>query len=169
VRLAATLLVAACGDSVTIATTSAADAAPRACAVSLSGNLNASLASTADCATVELARGHRLLEFVIPIAAIDAPLALSFDLGVVGTTGLYTSETVHAWSARATQRFGADSICIYAGGSDTAPQGNFTLVLDAIDVAAGTAHGSARLVLLALTPTSIPCGPIDVEHVELSF
>ena len=168
-RIAALVIAAACGDNAT------ADAGPHdavtaaACTAALTGNVTASLASPTACPTVHLASGHRVLDFDVPIAAIHAPLTMSFDLGVVAPTGVYTSETVAAWSARASPTFGTTTLCIFAGGSATAPQGSFTLELDAIDVTRGTAHGTARLELVALTTTGVPCGPLATERVELAF
>ena len=97
-KIAVLLVSAACGDNAA-ATAPPIDTAPAACTAAFSGALIASLASPANCARVRLDRGHRLLDFTIPVAAIFTSLDVSFDLGASTATGLYTSETVKTWSA----------------------------------------------------------------------
>jgi hypothetical protein len=157
--LALAIVLAACGDN----TAPHADAAPAGCVAVFTGNFTETSSPDA-CATV--ASGS--LQLMVPTTTLGTTLAATFALGEAPTSGTYAPETIAAWAARADQRIG-NGICVYSAGSAVVPHGSFELQLDAIDAAAGTAHGTLALVQYVLVFPSTECGQADTEHVDVRF
>ncbi len=159
----AVMLIAACGDN---------DACPSkavcedSCAVSFTGNFDESQLSTATCpvVTVDGASGDALLGFAIISTKLRAELDISIDLGSTPGPGVYSPETVGAWSA-AVAANAADSDCEYSAGSMAVPTGTFTLTLDTI----APPHGVIDILQFVQAAAGTPCGIGETETVEVDF
>jgi len=165
--LAGLAALAGCGGSHAAPPDVAPDAAP-ACTATFSGNF-AEVDAAATCASIVVDAQHDAsLELALPVAALDAKLVVSIALGTAPAPGQISSDTVALWSAVATEHVGSGS-CRYSAGASAVPPGSFALALAAIDVAAGTAHGTLALTLYVLTAPGTDCGPSDTEQVTLAF
>jgi hypothetical protein len=170
--LVVALALAGCGDDLASVAATGPDAGVQACTAAFSGAFAESSTSIANCATVELSKApildHRMLEFSLPVFALQKPLAVSLDLGLAPAPGAYTSENVTSWSAVGFQMT-ADGWCAYKAGSDASPQGTFALTLDAIELPIGVAHGTLVIEQPVLSFAYSTCGPPFVERIELRF
>jgi len=156
-RLAILMLIAACGDDVTLAP----DAQPIACAATFHGNFEELTRSPDRCARLDTRDGDWFAELAIPARAIDAPFTIELDLGP-------TAGSVVSWSALATQRIG-NGACIYRAGSDATPRGALDLTLDTIALDTRTIHGSLDLIAYVLTSPGTDCGDGDTETLHVDF
>jgi hypothetical protein len=160
-RAALVLALIGCGDN----HTPTVDAPPPAipCVATFSGNF-AETANADSCAM--LASGT--LDLAIPTTTLAPSVMASFDLGASPSPGTYSPETVPTWSARGVQRIGGGA-CLYAAGNAAVPTGRFELVLDAVDLAAGSAHGTLSLTQFVLAFAGTDCGASDTEQIDLQF
>ena len=172
------IALAACGgdnNHSADAGSSCADAGPAcgsACPVTFTGNLDASSSSPANCAQVGPGSGSAsadsVLGFQLAGSGLDAPLAVSIDIGPSPSPGTYSSETSANWSALGS-RSAAMGECIYSAGALGVPTGSFTMTLAAIDPVGGTAHGELRIVQYVQAQETVDCGSGDNEIVDVQF
>ncbi len=143
-----------------------------ACPVTFTGNLDTSSISAANCAQVAPGSGSAsadsVLGFQLAGSGLDAPLAVSIDLGPSPSAGTYSSETSVSWSALGS-RSAATGECIYSAGALGVPTGSFGMTLAAIEPSAGTAHGELRIVQYVQAQESVDCGSGDNEIVDVQF
>ena len=161
-------ILAACGDNRAAPPDAAIDASVVAptCAASFSENFAERWVGPANCAALDTSDGHTTLGFEIPSQKIDAPFAISIDLGAAPAPGTYTSQTLATpWSADALHEFEMTS-CLYHAGTAAIPPGTFTLTLDTIDE---QAHGKLDLVLYVLARPYTYCGETNIEHLTVTF
>lgn len=155
------LLLAACGDDVHIP-----DAAlgPTSCTATFTGNFADTSATADNCAHLD----DTTLSFTLSSAHLTVPLSLTIDLGPTPVPTTYSSETVHAWTARGYFRIpnSGGGLCEYSAGAGATPPGNFSLSLA---YATPTPHGSLELVLWVLAFPGSACGDPDTEHLSLVF
>lgn len=163
------LTAAACGDNAAGPDARAIDAPAPGCDAAFAGNFRDASRTVDNCP--RLAPGATVaLGFTIPSAMLAAPLVVAIELGSAPVTGAYSSQTIHRWSAVATRVApAAEPNCLITAGSDATPTGSFALRLDAIDVAAGRAHGSLSIVQYVHAPMFTSCGAVVNETVELTF
>lgn len=163
----AAVLVALVGCGGGSAHADAAGDAAVACTAQFSGNFAETSSSPVDCATV-MAGSDVALGFAIESTTLVATVQVAIDLGATPSAGVYSSDTVQTWSAMAFQSIGNGG-CEYSAGSSATPTGSFTLALDAIDAAAGTAHGTLDLVQYVLTFPGTNCGSASTESLAVTF
>jgi len=161
------LALVACSSQHAAAPDAAPDAAP-ACTATFAGNF-AEVDTAPACASVVVDALHDAsLELALPVAALDAKLVVAIALGTSPAPGEWSSDTDALWSAVATEHSGSGA-CRYSAGAAAVPPGHFDLVLTAVDIAAGTAHGTLALTQYVLTAPGTDCGPSDTEQVTLAF
>jgi hypothetical protein len=170
VRAAIAIVLVACGGNGNSTTPTCADAGPAcgsACAVVFTGNFASSSTSAANCAQVGPGSGgDTVLAFSLGTDDLDAPLAITIDLGAAPVAGAYSSETSADWSALGLHQAAAGA-CVYSAGADGVPQGSFTLTLTAIDPA--TAHGELDVIQYVQAQQGVDCGSGDNEVVDVRF
>lgn len=158
--------LAGCGDDVP--PPADAPAAAAGCTADFTGNF-AETAHAASCVRlIADAAGATTLSLSIPVMTLATKLTVSIDLGASPAPGSYSSETVALWNALASQRLG-EGACVYSAGAGAVPPGSFRLALAAIDLAAGTAHGTLSLTQYVLALPGTACGASDTELVTLTF
>jgi hypothetical protein len=155
------LLVVATLAGCTAATAPTPDAAiaVHTCAASFTGNFAEASTSESNCPTIH----DTTFALSLPSQRLGAPLAVSIELGVMPTAGIYVPETVASWTARAVQLVGSGG-CVYSAGTDVVPHGDFVLDLDAT-----TRHGTFTLTEYVLDIPGTDCGDNDTETVQLAF
>ena len=167
------VVLAACGDN----TAAPADAppldaskpdAPFSCNATFTGNFSETDALPGSCAMVSSSGSGTTLAFAVPARALGTDVAIQLVLGDPPVAGQYSSDSVASWSAMATEVNGT-SRCFYVAGATSVPTGNFTLMLDAIDAVAGTAHGQLMLELAVLPGAENDCGADNAETLVLTF
>jgi hypothetical protein len=179
-KYAVLLVLAACGDNMTPATPDAhpmPDSAPAgACSATLTGNVAEIMTSDALCPHLMPATtmGHTLIRFVVASHVLAANIGINIDLGAQPTAGVYSSETTPIWSALAIETAPVNGACIFTAGASSVPAGSFELGLDALDLAAGTAHGQLALLMFVLPRTTeqgmqTDCGAGTTESVAITF
>jgi hypothetical protein len=137
-----------------------------ACTAQFEGDF-AEMASAGSCATVSIdGSGDTVLDLAIPSATLAPGVAASFGLGASPAPGTYSSDSVTTWTARGVQTIGTGA-CVYNAGATAVPQGNFAMILDAVDAA--SAHGSLSLTLWVLAYPGTDCGVDDTEQVQVRF
>jgi hypothetical protein len=152
----------------------AGPACTNACIATLSGNLDWSGESAGNCAQVGpgSAAGDTALAFSLASPWLDAPLAISIDLGAAPSPGMFSSETSANWSAlgsRSAPASGSDVAgeCIYSAGAQAVPAGSFAMTLTSIDDSA--AHGELRIVQYVQAQAQVDCGAGDNETIDVQF
>jgi len=175
------LALAACGSggNGTADAPSCPDAGPActsACVAVLSGNFAWSGESPGNCAQVGPGSGSAandsVLAFSIASPWLDAPLAISIDLGAQPGPGTYSSETSTNWSALASRLapgVGSDvqGECIYSAGAQAVPTGSFAMTLSWIEGTA--AHGELRVQQYVQAQAQVDCGAGDNETIDVQF
>ncbi|HTR56333.1 MAG TPA: hypothetical protein VMJ10_36920 [Kofleriaceae bacterium] len=166
------LALAACGDNEAGPCPDGGPACGTACIAELAGNFDASSTSAHNCASVGAGSGSQasdvVLAFQIAETGLDAPIAVSIDVGVEPTAGTYSSETTSAWSVQGT-RTASLGDCAYSAGTTAVPTGSFAMTLTAIDPGAGTAHGELAITATVQALESVDCGSGDTETIDLRF
>ena len=158
-ELCLALVALACSSS------SSAPDAGGGCVVDVTGNL-ADHAELASCATVSQDdAGAFTLEVAAATPSLSS-LSASIDLGAAPGASVLSSNTVASWSASAVA---GSSSCAFEAGSSSVPGGSFTLTLDSIDAAKGTAHGTLSIVAYVHAPPSTDCGFEDAESLSIRF
>jgi len=158
-ELALALVAMACSNS------SSAPDAGGGCVVDASGNL-ADHAELARCATISQDdAGGFTLEVAATTPSLSS-LSASIDLGASPGAAVLSSDTVASWSASAAA---GSSSCAFEAGSSSVPVGSFTLALDSVDAAKGTAHGTLSIVAYVHAPPSTDCGFDDAESLTIRF
>ena len=126
------------------------------CHVTYSGNTSATVAA-ATCASLMSepdGGAGTVLDLSFMAATADGiRLDVQLELGEDPEAGDLSSETVARWSAIG---LAAKNDCAFSAGSDSVPQGNFTLPLTAIT--ASQAHGSLKLQQYVHAPPQVDCG-----------
>jgi hypothetical protein len=154
---------------------SSSSSTPARCTMQAAGNFADSADLTHGCGTVAAAAdagapGDYALTFTATTPQL-ASLEITIDLGPSPAVGELSSETVRGWSATAVRS--DQSGCVYTAGSDSTPQGSFTLDVTSVSGAtggsAGTAHGKLDMTLTVRTPPLGLCGTGDVESLEIVF
>lgn len=179
-RVALLIALAACGDNQIPAAPDAApfaDSAPAgACSMMLSGNATEMASSDALCPKLMPATtmGHTLIRFVVASRVLAANIGINVDLGAQPTASVYSPENTSIWSALAIETAPVNGACIFTAGSSSVPAGNFELGLDAIDLAAGTAHGHLAVLMFVLPRTTeqgmqTDCGAGTTESLAVTF
>ena len=145
------------------------DAAAPSCAIALSGDTNETAELAPDCATVR-ARGDSGSAggFVLELDGQTRELGsirIVIPLGAHPSPGAFDSGTVSDWSAVAAVT--GDSTCTYAAGTESVPNGSFSLSLTSADAA--SAHGTIDVTLYVHAPEFTDCGPSDTEAIVLTF
>jgi hypothetical protein len=165
------VILASCGDNAMAPVDSPPPMRPDGpaptplCDAEFSGNFVESVPMQANCAMVS---GTTTLAFEIPSYQPGMIVAIDFELGATPNPGVYSSESVAMWSATGTVMI-VNSKCIYAAGTTAVPPGAFTMMLDAIDTARGTAHGQLALQLAVLPGAETDCGMSNMETLDLTF
>ena len=182
VSLVAVLALAACGSNNNTAVdagSSCSDAGPAcgsACTATFTGNLDTSSVGESNCA--QLGSGSASSDVVLGLAlsgsGLDAPFAVSIDLGPSPSSGTYSSETAIDWSAigsRSAAAIGSAAAgeCVYIAGALGVPPGSFTLGLASIDPTAGAAHGELRIIGYVQAQEGVDCGSGDNEIIDAQF
>lgn len=179
-KYAVLLALVACGDNTPPATPDARkvpDSAPAAaCNATLTGNIAELIGSDALCPRLLPATtmDHTLIRFVVASHVMAANIGINIDLGDQPTAGGYSSETTAIWSALAIETAPVNGACIFTAGASSVPAGSFELRLDALDLAAGTAHGQLSLLMFVLPRTTeqgmqTDCGAGTTESVVITF
>jgi hypothetical protein len=150
VRIAALLVLAACGDNAT---------AP--CTATFTGSFADDVRSTAACP--ELHDGALAITFDSPV--LGGQVGVELDLGDAATTGRYSEQTVFSWHAVEAKSLG-DGACIFSAGDSVTPHGSFTLQVDATEP---DPHGVLDVVQYVHAVDGTDCGPADVENVHVDF
>lgn len=179
-KYAILIALAACGDNALPAAPDARpvpDSAPAsACGATLTGNVAEIIGSDALCPHLLPATtmDHTLIRFVVASRVMAANIGINIDLGAQPSAGAYSSETTGIWSALAIETAPVNGACIFTAGSSSVPAGSFELRLDALDLAAGTAHGQLSLLMFVLPRTTeqgmqTDCGAGTTESVAIAF
>jgi hypothetical protein len=179
-KYAILLALAACGDNAEPAKPDARpvpDSAPAAaCSATLTGNVAEVTATDALCPRLLPATtmDHTLIRFVVASHVMAANIGINIDLGAQPTAGEYSSETTPIWSALAIETAPVNGACIFTAGASSVPAGSFELHLDALDLAAGSAHGQLALLMFVLPRTTeqgmqTDCGAGTTESVAITF
>jgi hypothetical protein len=166
--LAVGCTVLACGDNRDAPIDAAIDAIPleSSCTAVFSENFAETWVGPENCATIDPSGGHTTLQFSIPSRTIEAPFAISIDLGAAPVPGTYTAQSLATpWSANALHEFEMTS-CLYHAGTAAVPPGTFTLVLDSITP---HAHGHLDLMVYVLARPYTYCGETNIERVDVTF
>jgi len=161
-RAVALLVVCACGSH----KPAAPDAG--ACTAAFAGAFVDAVDASTACPTVAQ-NGDVELSFAIDSSEIGAQVMIAIDLGPAPTTGETTSETIVDWHAVEARSVGIAGGCVYSAGSDVTPNGSFALELSALDVAAGTAHGTLDVTQYVHALEATDCGPSDTETIHSVF
>jgi|HubBroStandDraft_5_1064220.scaffolds.fasta_scaffold628345_2 hypothetical protein len=167
------IVLAACGDNAAVHPDAPPLDAPKpdapfSCSATFTGNFSETDALPGSCAMVSSSTSGTTLAFAVPAQALGSDVAIQILLGDPPVAGQYSSESVSSWSAMATEIEGT-SRCFYVAGATAVPPGDFTLMLDAIDAVAGTAHGQLMLELAVLPGAENNCGTDNAEMLALAF
>jgi len=150
-------LLAACGGG-SASPDAALDAPPpAACTARWSGNLDEVATSPTPCAMVAGAT----FTARVPSTLLDAPLAVTIDLGTTLANGAFASATVPSFEVAGTRGVEAKA-CTYTAGSAAAPHGDFTLQL-------ADGHGTLAIDLAVLAAPFTACGAPLTASVQLAF
>jgi hypothetical protein len=118
--------------------------------------------------------GDTLIRFVVASHVLAANIGINIDLGAQPTASVYSPENTPIWSALAIETAPVNGACIFTAGASSVPAGSFELGLDALDLAAGTAHGRLSLLMFVLPRTTeqgmqTDCGAGTTESVVVTF
>jgi hypothetical protein len=142
------------------------------CTAAFSGNFAERSTDPGNCPTLEpgagATEGDTELRFSVGSAALHQTVGISIDLGAAPAPGGYAPTTVREWTALSLRGV-ENGTCVYRAGSDAVPPGTFALTLDAVDLDAGTVHGSLELIQYVLAVSTADCGRGDTETIDLTF